>query len=157
MGLSTFDYVIKLMDVAAESLSISYTRQTNTTLQNWCRYNTGKFVANVSMTERRTPINNGLDNVTFTVSLYFVVSRNDNLTPEEKTIEEGEARRLASSFIYLLKRNKFCVVQNNGFDLIFRQGGYLGAGVAGQISITLADKDDNCDLFCNYMTKDIEC
>ena len=157
MGLNTFDYVIKLMEVSAESLSISYTKQTDTTLQNWCRYNTGQFVANVGMTEAREPINNSLDNVTFTVSLYFVVSRNANLTPEEKTKEEGEARQLASKFIYLLKQNKFCSVQNNGFDLIFRNGSYLGAGVAGNVSISLPDKDDNCSIFDNTMTKDVGC
>ena len=157
MELNTFDYVIKLMETAAQSLSIKYTRETETTLQNWCRYNTGAFVANVGMKESRSEINPHLDSVNFNVSLYFVVSRNANLTPEEKTKEESEARSLASKFIYLLNKNKFCTVQNNGFDLIFRQGGYLGAGVAGNVSISLPDKDSNCELFCNTTTKDLEC
>ena len=157
MSLNTFDYVNKLLLVAAESLNIQYTKETPTSLQNWCRDNSGVFVANVGMSESRSKINQDLDLVTFNVSLYFVVSRDYEVTQEEKLKQESEARTLASKFIYLLKNNKFCTVQNEGFDLIFREGGYLGLGIAGNVSISLPDKDANCDVFCNDMTKDVEC
>jgi len=155
--MNTFDYVNKLLLVAAESLNIQYTKETPTSLQNWCRDNSGVFVANVGMSESRSKINQDLDLVTFNVSLYFVVSRDYEVTQEEKLKQESEARTLASKFIYLLKNNKFCTVQNEGFDLIFREGGYLGLGIAGNVSISLPDKDANCDVFCNDMTKDVEC
>ena len=155
--MNTFDYVNKLLLVAAQSLNIQYTKETPTSLQNWCRDNSGVFVANVGMAESRSKINQDLDLVTFNVSLYFVVSRDYEVTQEEKLKQESEARTLASKFIYLLKNNKFCTVQNEGFDLIFREGGYLGLGIAGNVSISLPDKDTNCDVFCNDMTKDIEC
>jgi len=155
--MNTFDYVNKLLSVAAQSLNIQYTKETPTSLQNWCRDNSGVFVANVGMAESRSKINQNLDLVTFNVSLYFVVSRDYEVTQEEKLKQESEARTLASKFIYLLKNNKFCTVQNEGFDLIFREGGYLGLGIAGNVSISLPDKDDNCDVFCNDMTKDVEC
>jgi len=155
--MNTFDYVNKLLSVAAESLNIQYTKETPTSLQNWCRDNSGVFVANVGMSESRSKINQDLDLVTFNVSLYFVVSRDYEVTQEEKLKQESEARTLASKFIYLLKNNKFCTVQNEGFDLIFREGGYLGLGIAGNVSISLPDKDTNCDVFCNDMTKDVEC
>ena len=155
--MNTFDYVNKLLLVAAQSLNIQYTKETPTSLQNWCRDNSGVFVANVGMAESRSKINQDLDLVTFNVSLYFVVSRDYEVTQEEKLKQESEARTLASKFIYLLKNNKFCTVQNEGFDLIFREGGYLGLGIAGNVSISLPDKDDNCDVFCNDMTKDVEC
>ena len=157
MSLNTFDYVNKLLLVAAQSLNIQYTKETPTSLQNWCRDNSGVFVANVGMAESRSKINQDLDLVTFNVSLYFVVSRDYEVTQEEKLKQESEARTLASKFIYLLKNNKFCTVQNEGFDLIFREGGYLGLGIAGNVSISLPDKDANCDVFCNDMTKDVEC
>jgi len=157
MSLNTFDYVNKLLLVAAESLNIQYTKETPTSLQNWCRDNSGVFVANVGMAESRSKINQDLDLVTFNVSLYFVVSRDYEVTQEEKLKQESEARTLASKFIYLLKNNKFCTVQNEGFDLIFREGGYLGLGIAGNVSISLPDKDTKCDVFCNDMTKDVEC
>ena len=155
--MNTFDYVNRLLEVAAESLAIKYTKETPTSLQNWCRDNSGVFVANVGMTESRSKINQDLDNVTFNVSLYFVISRDYEVTNEEKLRQESDARSLASKYIYLLKNNKFCTVQNDGFDLIFREGGYLGLGIAGNVSITLPDKDDNCEVFCNTMTKDVEC
>ena len=155
--MNTFDYVNKLLSVAAQSLNIQYTKETPTSLQNWCRDNSGVFVANVGMAESRSKINQDLDLVTFNVSLYFVVSRDYEVTQEEKLKQESEARTLASKFIYLLKNNKFCTVQNEGFDLIFREGGYLGLGIAGNVSISLPDKDTNCDVFCNDMTKDVEC
>ena len=155
--MNTFDYVNKLLSVAAQSLNIQYTKETPTSLQNWCRDNSGVFVANVGMSESRSKINQDLDLVTFNVSLYFVVSRDYEVTQEEKLKQESEARTLASKFIYLLKNNKFCTVQNEGFDLIFREGGYLGLGIAGNVSISLPDKDDVCDVFCNDMTKDVEC
>jgi len=155
--MNTFDYVNKLLLVAAQSLNIQYTKETPTSLQNWCRDNSGVFVANVGMAESRSKINQDLDLVTFNVSLYFVVSRDYEVTQEEKLKQESEARTLASKFIYLLKNNKFCTVQNEGFDLIFREGGYLGLGIAGNVSISLPDKDTNCDVFCNDMTKDVEC
>jgi len=155
--MNTFDYVNKLLLVAAQSLNIQYTKETPTSLQNWCRDNSGVFVANVGMNESRSKINQDLDLVTFNVSLYFVVSRDYEVTQEEKLKQESEARTLASKFIYLLKNNKFCTVQNEGFDLIFREGGYLGLGIAGNVSISLPDKDTNCDVFCNDMTKDVEC
>ena len=157
MSLNTFDYVNKLLLVAAESLNIQYTKETPTSLQNWCRDNSGVFVANVGMAESRSKINQDLDLVTFNVSLYFVVSRDYEVTQEEKLKQESEARTLASKFIYLLKNNKFCTVQNEGFDLIFREGSYLGMGIAGVVSISMPDKDDVCDVFCNDMTKDVEC
>ena len=157
MSLSTFDYVNKLLKVAADALEIQYTKQTPTSLQNWCRDNSGVFVANVGITESRSPINTNLDFLTFSVNLYFVVSRDYEVTEEDKLRQESEARTLASKFIYLLKNNKFCTVQNEGFDLIFREGGYLGLGIAGNVSISLPDKDTNCDVFCNDMTKDVEC
>ena len=157
MSLSTFDYVNKLLKVAADALEIQYTKQTPTSLQNWCRENTGVFVANVGMTESRSPINNNLDFLTFSVSLYFVVSRDYEVTEEDKLRQESEARDLASKYIYLLKKNKYCTVQNNGFDLIFREGGYLGLGIAGTVSISLPDRDSNCDEFCNTSTIDVEC
>jgi len=157
MSLNTFDYVNKLLLVAAESLNIQYTKETPTSLQNWCRDNSGVFVANVGMAESRSKINQDLDLVTFNVSLYFVVSRDYEVTQEEKLRQESEARTLASKFIYLLKNNKFCTVQNEGFDLIFREGSYLGMGIAGVVSISMPDKDDVCDVFCNDMTKDVEC
>ena len=155
--MNTFDYVNKLLSVAAQSLNIQYTKETPTSLQNWCRDNSGVFVANVGMAESTSKINQDLDLVTFNVSLYFVVSRDYEVTQEEKLKQESEARTLASKFIYLLKNNKFCTVQNEGFDLIFREGGYLGLGIAGNVSISLPDKDTNCDVFCNDMTKDVEC
>jgi len=155
--MNTFDYVNKLLLVAAQSLNIQYTKETPTSLQNWCRDNSGVFVANVGMAESRSKINQDLDLVTFNVSLYSVVSRDYEVTQEEKLKQESEARTLASKFIYLLKNNKFCTVQNEGFDLIFREGGYLGLGIAGNVSISLPDKDTNCDVFCNDMTKDVEC
>ena len=155
--MNTFDYVNKLLSVAAQSLNIQYTKETPTSLQNWCRDNSGVFVANVGMAESRSKINQDLDLVTFNVSLYFVVSRDYEVTQEEKLKQESEARTLASKFIYLLKNNKFCTVQNEGFDLIFREGSYLGMGIAGVVSISMPDKDDVCDVFCNDMTKDVEC
>ena len=157
MSLSTFDYVNKLLKVAADALEIQYTKQTPTSLQNWCRENTGVFVANVGMTESRSPINNNLDFLTFSVSLYFVVSRDYEVTEEDKLRQESEARDLASKYIYLLKKNKYCTVQNNGFDLIFREGGYLGLGIAGTVTISLPDRESNCDEFCNTSTIDVEC
>ena len=157
MSLSTFDYVNKLLKVAADALEIQYTKQTPTSLQNWCRENTGVFVANVGMTESRSPINNNLDFLTFSVSLYFVVSRDYEVTEEQKLRQESEARDLASKYIYLLKKNKYCTVQNNGFDLIFREGGYLGLGIAGTVTISLPDLESNCDEFCNTSTIDVEC
>jgi hypothetical protein len=157
MSLSTFDYVNKLLKVAADALEIQYTKQTPTSLQNWCRDNSGVFVANVGMTESRSPINTNLDFLTFSVSLYFVVSRDYEVTEEDKLRQESDARDLASKYIYLLKKNKYCTVQNNGFDLIFREGGYLGLGIAGTVSVSLPDRDSNCDEFCNNMTVDVEC
>ena len=157
MSLSTFDYINKLLKVSADALSIQYTKETPTTLQNWCRENTGVFVANIGMTESRSPINSTLDNVTFAVSLYFVVSRDYDLTEEDKLKEESEARTLASKFIFLLKNNKYCTVTNEGFDLIFREGGYLGMGIAGVVNISLPDRDNVCDEFCNTSTIDVEC
>lgn len=157
MSLNTFEYVNKLLLVAADSLGISYTKETPTTLQNWCRENDGAFVANIGMTESRTPINSSLDNVSFATSLYFVVSRDYDISEDDKLKQESEARTIASKFIYLLKQNKYCSVQNEGFDLIFREGGYLGMGIAGVVNISLPDKDDNCDVFCNTMTKDVGC
>ena len=157
MSLSTFDYINKLLKVSADALSIQYTKETPTTLQNWCRENEGVFVANIGMTESRTPINSTLDYITYAVSLYFVVSRDYDLTEEDKLKEESEARTLASKFIFLLKNNKYCSVSNEGFDLIFREGGYLGMGIAGVVNISLPDRDSNCELFCNTSTIDVEC
>ena len=152
MSLNTFDYINKLLLVAAESLNIQYTKETPTTLNLFCSENEGAFIANLS-----SKINQSLDNVSFAVSLYFVVSRDYDITEEDKLKQESEARTLASQFIYLLKNNKYCSVQNDGFDLIFREGGYLGMGIAGTVTISLPDKDDNCDLFCNTSTIDVEC
>ena len=157
MSLNTFEYVNKLLLIAAESLNIQYTKETPTSLQNWCRENEGVFVANIGMTESRSKINQSLDNVSFATSLYFVVSRDYDITEEDKLQQESEARTLASQFIYLLKNNKYCSVQNDGFDLIFREGGYLGMGIAGTVTISLPDRDSNCDLFCNTSTIDVEC
>ena len=157
MSLNTFEYVNKLLQVTANALEIQYTKQTPTTLQNWCRDNAGIFVCNVGMTESRSIINTNLDYVTFATSLYFVVSRDYDITEDEKLKQESQARELASKFIFLLRKNKYCTIENNSFDLIFREGGYLGLGVAGTINISLADRDNNCDVFCNTSTIDIEC
>mgnify|MGYP003647525891 FL=1 len=158
MSLNTFEYVNKLLQVTADALEIQYTKETPTTLQNWCRENSGVFVANVGMSESKTPINRNLDYVTFGVSLYFVVSRDYDVTEEEKLNQESQARELASKFIFLLNKNKFCTAQSEGFNLIFREGGYLGLGIAGNINISLADKDNNiCELFDNTSTIDVEC
>lgn len=157
MSLSTFEYVNKLLEVSADALGIQYTRQTPTSLQLWAIHNKGKFVANVGMTETRTKINQNLDNVTFATSLFFVVSRDSDLREEDKLKQEAQARKIADDFIFLLKNNKFCTVQNDGFDLIFREGGYLGMGIAGNVSISLPNHNDFCDIFCNTSTKDVEC
>jgi len=157
MSLSTFDYVNKLLKVAADALEIQYTKQTPTSLQNWCRDNSGVFVANLGMKPSRTRINSSLDYITYDVILYFVVSRDYDVTEEQKLKQESEARKYANDYVYLLDKNKRCSVQNNDFELIFREGGYLGLGVAGTVNISLPNLDNNCDLFCNTMTVDIEC
>ena len=157
MSLSTFEYVNKLLQVSAESLGLQYTRQTPTTLQNWARYNSGMFVANVGMEETKTPIRRNLDYTTFNTSLYFVVGRVSDLTEEEKTKQEGQARKLANEFVFLLNNNKYVTVENGGFNVIFREGGYLGMGIAGTLPISLADRNDYCDIFCNTSTNDVEC
>jgi len=158
MGLTSREYVLKLLNVTAQSLGISYTKQTPTTLQIWANDNQGAFVANVSIKPSRTPINKGLDYITFTVGLFFVVSRDYDITEEEKTKQENEADKLASNFLYLLKQNEHTETELEGdLDSIFREGGYLGLGMAGVYTISLPDRDDYCDLFCNTATKDVSC
>ena len=157
MSLSTFEYVNKLLEVSADALGIQYTKQTPTSLQNWARENEGVFVANVQMEETKSQINRNLAYTTFNTSLYFVVSRDSDLTEEDKTKQEAEARKIASQFVFLLNNNKYVTVENNGFNVIFREGGYLGMGIAGVLPISLADRDDNCDIFCNTSTIDVEC
>tara|TARA_R110000751_G_scaffold112597_2_gene211532 strand:- start:3125 stop:3607 length:483 start_codon:yes stop_codon:yes gene_type:complete len=158
MSLSSREYVLKLLQVSAEALSVSYTKQTPTSLQNWVREESnGAFVANISFTEDRTPINLNSDYVNFNVGLFFVVSLDYDLTEEEKTKQENDANRLANRFLYLLKNNEDSVtVQNGNLETIFREGGYLGLGVAGVFTVSLADRDDYCDLFCNTSTKQID-
>ena len=158
MSLSSREYVLKLLATSAEALGVKYTKQTPTTLQLWARENTGAFVANISMSESRTPINKNLDYVTYTVGLFFVVSRDFDLTEENKTKQENDASKLANDFLSMLKKNDVSnTVLNGSMDSIFRNGGYLGLGMAGVYNISLADRDDYCDIFCNDTTKDIGC
>jgi hypothetical protein len=158
MGLSSREYVLKLLSVTSESLGVKYTKQTPTTLQNWARENEGAFVANVSIKPSRTPINKTLDYISFEVGLFFVVSREYDLTEEDKTQQENEAYKLSSDFLQLLKMNEDSeTVQTGSVDTIFREGGYLGLGCAGVYTISLADRNNYCDLFCNTMTKDVSC
>tara|TARA_R110000751_G_scaffold267900_1_gene367635 strand:+ start:23 stop:499 length:477 start_codon:yes stop_codon:yes gene_type:complete len=158
MSLNTFDYINKLLLVAAESLNIQYTKETPTTLNLFCSENEGAFIANLSLIETsRTPINSSLDNITYTIDLMVIVSRDYDLTNEDILQAESDARKIISKYTYLLKQNKFCNVQNQGFAKVYREGGFGGAGISGQITISLPDKDDNCDVFCNDMTIDVDC
>jgi len=158
MSLSTFDYINKLLKVSADALSIQYTKETPTTLNLFCSDNEGAFIANLSLVEsNRTPINSTLDNVTYTVDLMVITSRDYDLTNEALLMVESDARDLLSKYVFLLKNNKYCSVQNQGFLKVYREGGFGGAGIAGQITISLPDRDSNCELFCNTSTIDVDC
>jgi hypothetical protein len=109
------------------------------------------------MEETKSQINRNLAYATFNTTLYFVVSRDADITEEDKTQQEAEARKLASEFVFLLNNNKYVTVENSGFNVIFREGGYLGMGIAGVLPISLADRNDFCDIFCNTSTNDVEC
>ena len=158
MGLSSREYILKLLEVSAEGLGINYTKQTPNTLQTWVRENNAPFVANITLTSDRTPINKSIDMVSFDVGLFFVVSTEYDLTEEDKTNQENDAYNLASDFLSLLQSNdETNTVQSGSLETIFREGGYLGLGVAGVFTISLPDKNDYCDLFCNEAVKNIKC
>ena len=40
---------------------------------------------------------------------------------------------------------------------IFRDNSYLGTGKGMTMNITIGDRDDYCDLFCNESTNIIDC
>ena len=158
MGLSSREYILKLLQVSAEGLGINYTKQTPNTLQTWVRENDAPFVANISLNSDRTPINKNIDMVSFSVGLFFVVSTDYDLTEEDKTNQENDVYNLASNFLSLLQSNdETNTVQSGSLETIFREGGYLGLGVAGVFTISLPDKNDYCDLFCNTAVNNIGC
>jgi hypothetical protein len=158
MGLSSREYILKLLKVSAEGLGVNYTKQTPNTLQLWVRENNAPFVANISLTSDRTPINSSIDMISFNIGLFFVVSTEYDLSEEEKTKQENDSYKLASDFLFLLQSNdETNTVQSGSLETIFREGGYLGLGVAGVFTITLPDRNDYCELFCNTAIKNIRC
>lgn len=158
MGLSSREYILKLLKVSAEGLGVNYTKQTPNTLQLWVRENNAPFVANITLTSDRTPINSSIDMISFNIGLFFVVSTEYDLSEEEKTKQENDSYKLASDFLFLLQSNdETNTVQSGSLETIFREGGYLGLGVAGVFTITLPDRNDYCELFCNTAIKNIRC
>ena len=158
MSLTTREYVLKMLGSASESLGLLYTKQTSTSLQLWCTKNRGAFVANMSMIESREPINQRLDMVSYRIGLYFVISRKFDLNEEEKTKQENDSNKLANQFLFLLKSNDQSETTLDGnLEPIYREGGYLGMGMAGVYTISLADRDDNCDLFCDDSINNLDC
>ena len=158
MGLTSREYVLKMLKVTAESLGAAYTKQTPNTLQLWVRENGAPFIANISLSESKTSINNNIDYVSFQLGLFFVVSTDYDITEEDKTNQENDSSKLASEFLFLLKQNdQTMTVQNGSLDPIFREGGYLGLGIGGVFTISLPDKNDYCDIFCNTSINKIGC
>jgi hypothetical protein len=157
MSLNTFEYVNKLLLVAANSLGIQYTVQTPTTLNLFCSENEGAFIANLSLEEtNRTPINSSLDNVTYTATLMVIVSRDYDLTNDDILEAESEARDIVSPYIALMKTAPKATIENKTFKKYYREDGFGGVGVLGTVTFTMPDRDDNCDVFCNTMIKNID-
>ena len=74
MGLSSREYILKLLKVSAEGLGVNYTKQTPNTLQLWVRENNAPFVANITLTSDRTPINSSIDMISFNIGLFIQIS-----------------------------------------------------------------------------------
>tara|TARA_R110000765_G_scaffold73303_2_gene143496 strand:- start:93 stop:569 length:477 start_codon:yes stop_codon:yes gene_type:complete len=158
MSLSTFDYINKVLEVSADVLEIKYTKESLTSLELFCSDYGGPFIANFLMEETgRTKINSTLDNVTYTINLLIIVTRDYDLTPEQIKKAESDARVIANNYINLIKTSKKGTVDDFRFSGRYREGGYGGAGVNGFITFSIPDQDSKCEYFCNDMIKNIEC
>jgi hypothetical protein len=155
--MTSLEYILKLFEVSAKQLHIDYVKETPTRLQKWATKNNPPFIALVSL--NTTGSLNDAQNNLITFDLSFVVVANVERDPStaEKQQSEIEANRIALRFLDLVKKNED--TQVNGFTMaeIFRDNSYLGTGKGMTLNITIGDRDDYCDLFCNESTNIIDC
>ena len=155
--MTSLEYILKLFEVSAKQLHIDYVKETPTRLQKWATKNKPPYIALVSL--NTTGSLNDAQNNLITFDLSFVVVANVERDPStaQKQQSEIEANRIALRFLDLVKKNED--TQVNGFTMaeIFRDNSYLGTGKGMTMNITIGDRDDYCDLFCNESTNIIDC
>ena len=155
--MTSLEYILKLFEVSAKQLHIDYVKETPTRFQKWATKNKPPFVGllNLSSTGALNDVQNNF--ITYDVSFVFVVSNERDPSTEEKIKAEKEASKLALTFLQFVKNNQDITV--NGFTMseFFRDNSYLGTGKGMSINLTIGDRDNYCDIFCNDSTKIIDC
>ena len=155
--MTSLEFILKLFEVSADQLNIDYVKETPTRLQKWATKKKPPFVALVDLSE--TGENNDVQSnrITYDVSFVFVANLNKDPSTEQKIQAEVEADKLAKQFLWFVKRNVDVTV--NGFTMseFFRDNSYLGLGKGLGINLTVTDKQDYCDIYCNTQTENIDC
>ena len=155
--MTSLEYILKLFEVSAKQLHIDYVKETPTRLQEWATKNKPPFASLISLneTEDTNDANNNL--ITYDVSFVFVADLKRDPSTEEKQKAEIEADKLAKQFLWFVKRNYDVKVNSFGMSEFFRDNSYLGLGKGLSINLTIGDRQDYCDIFCNTQTETIDC
>lgn len=155
--MTSLEYILRLFEVSADQLHIDYVKETPTRLQKWASKNKPPFIAllDLNTTGNLNDAQNNL--ITFAASFVVVSDVERDPSTAQKQQSEIDANKIALRFLNLVKKNED--TQVNGFSMsdFFRDGSYLGIGKGMTLNITIGDKDDYCDLFCNDSTKSIDC
>ena len=155
--MTSLEYILKLFEVSAKQLHIDYVKETPTRLQEWATKNKPPFASLISLNETgdTNDANNNL--ITYDVSFVFVADLKRDPSTEEKQKAEIEADKLAKQFLWFVKRNYDVKVNSFGMSEFFRDNSYLGLGKGLSINLTIGDRQDYCDIFCNTQTETIDC
>ncbi len=155
--MTSLEYILKLFEVSAKQLHIDYVKETPTRLQKWAKKNKPPFASLISLNETgdTNDANNNL--ITYDVSFVFVADLKRDPSTEEKQKAEIEADKLAKQFLWFVKRNYDVKVNSFGMSEFFRDNSYLGLGKGLSINLTIGDRQDYCDIFCNTQTETIDC
>ena len=155
--MTSLEYILKLFEVSAKQLRIDYVKETPTRLQKWAMKNKPPFVGLINLAETGG-LNDAQRNlITYDASFVFVANLDRDPSSQDKQKAEIEADKLAKDFLWFVKRNVDVTV--NGFTMseFFRDNSYLGLGKGMTINVTLGDRSDYCDIFCNTQTETIDC
>jgi hypothetical protein len=117
-----------------------------------------KFQLNILSLAETGDLNNAQRNfITYDASFVFVANVERDPSSEEKQKAEIEADKLAKDFLWFVKRNVDVTV--NGFTMseFFRDNSYHGLGKGLSINLSIGDRSDYCDIFCNTQTETIDC
>ena len=155
--MTSLEYIYKLFEVSASQLGVDYVKTTPTKLQSWATKKTPPFIALLGFSEsiETTVLNNNL--ISYECSFVICGSAPKDPTNEQKIKLEIETEKILKRFLWFIKSNEDTETTAITASEIFRGSTFNGVGRGLGLTITIADKVDYCDLFCNDSTTQINC